>query len=330
MNLENAKKILVIRFSSLGDILLTTPFLRILHKKYPSAKIDFCIKKSFADVVKHNPNVNDSFSWQSDEELKTLVAELVLNNYDFVIDLQNNFRSRKIVKKLGKKTFSFAKPNVRKFLLVQFKLNLLKNEKSIPERYVEVVPELEMDGMGLELFLPENINSEPISEKSVIGLAPGAFHYTKRWSIEYYAKLGNMLVNKGFTIAIFGGKSDREICNSLQSKIENSIDLSSDNKLFQTASDMKKCKLIICNDSGLMHTATAVGVPVVSIFGSTVSEFGFAPFGVESLIIENNNLSCRPCSHIGKATCKKKHFECIKKLTPQMVYNKVEKFMNKL
>ncbi len=330
MNLENAKRILVIRFSSLGDILLTTPFLRILHKKYPLAKIDFLIKKSFVDAVKHNPNVSNVFSWQLDEELKTLIAELKLGNYDFVIDLQNNFKSKKIVKKLGKKSIFFIKPNVKKFLLVQFKLNLLKAEKSIPERYIEVIPELEMDGSGLELFLPENINSGLSIDKTIIGFAPGAFHYTKRWPIEYYAELGNMLAEKGFTIAIFGGKSDIEICNDLHNKIENSVDLSNNNQLFQTATDMKKCKFIVCNDSGLMHTATAVRVPVVSIFGSTVRGFGFTPFGVKSLIIENNNLSCRPCSHIGKAACKKKHFECMTKLTPQMVYKNIENFMSKL
>ncbi len=330
MNLENAKRILVIRFSSLGDILLTTPFLRILHKKYPSAKIDFLIKNSFVDAIKYNPNISEVFSWQTENEIKTIVAELKLNDYDFVINLQNNFKSKKIVKKLGKKSFSFVKPNIKKFLLVQFKLNLLKAEKSIPERYVEVIPELEMDGNGLELFLPENINSGLSIDKTIIGFAPGAFHYTKRWTIEYYAALGNMLAEEGFTIAIFGGKSDIEICNNLHNKIKNSVDLSNDNQLFQTAIDMKKCKLIVCNDSGLMHTATAVRVPVVSIFGSTVQEFGFAPFGVKSLIIENNNLSCRPCSHIGKSTCKKKHFECMTKLTPQMVYKNIENFMSKL
>ena len=93
---------------------------------------------------------------------------------------------------------------------------------------------------------------------------------------------------------------------------------------------MKNCKLIVCNDSGLMHTATSVGVPVVSIFGSTVKEFGFTPFGVKNLIIENNNLSCRPCSHIGKATCSKKHFKCMVELTAEMVHKEIENFMRKL
>lgn len=330
MNLEKAKKILVIRFSSLGDILLTTPFLRVLHKKQNSAKIDFLVKTSFIDAVKLNPNIDEIFSWQTEAELKNVVKELKKDDYDLVIDLQNNFRSKKVVTKLGKTSFSFQKPNIKKFLLVNFKLNLLKDEKSIPQRYVEVVPELEIDDKGLELFLPSDLTSELKSEKEIIGFAPGAFHYTKRWPIEYFAELGNKLTKDGFTIAIFGGNSDREICNDLQSRIENSIDLSNDNELFKTAVEMKKCKFVVCNDSGLMHTATSVGTPVVSIFGSTVTEFGFSPFGVNNLIIENNNLSCRPCSHIGKSSCKKKHFKCMLELTPQLVDSQIKDFMREL
>jgi lipopolysaccharide heptosyltransferase II len=330
LNLENAKRILVIRFSSLGDILLTTLFLRVLKKKFPTAKIDFLVRTSFVDAVKFNPNIEQVFFWQMDVELDRTVEELKLNEYDFVVDLQNNFRSKKVVKKLSKKSYSFNKPNIKKFLLVNTKLNFLKNDKSIPERYVEVVPELKLDNKGLELFIPDEIKSELKSDEDIVGLSPGAFHYTKRWPIEYYAELGNKLTVEGFTIVIFGGKSDGEICNDLQNRVTGSLDLSNDNQLFNTAVDMKKCKLIVCNDSGLMHTATSVGVPVVSIFGSTVQEFGFAPFGVKNLIIENNSLNCRPCSHIGKSTCKKKHFKCMTELTPQLIFDEIKGFAKKL
>ncbi len=330
LNLANAKRILVIRFSSLGDVLLTTPFLRVLQEKIPSSKIDYLIRTSFADAIKLNPNVNKIFSWQTPDELESLVNSLREENYDFVIDLQNNFRSKKVIKKLGRESFAFVKPNLKKFLLVQFKINLLKEIKTIPERYVEAVPGLELDKKGLELFLSKSIMSKLRSNKPTIGLIPGAFHFTKRWHIEYYAKLGNMFTHEGYQVVIFGGKSDREICGNLQRKIESSVDLSNDNNLLQAATDMKKCKLIVCNDSGLMHTATAVNVPVVSIFGSTVREFGFAPFGVKNLIVENENLSCRPCSHIGKAVCSKQHFKCMAELTPKLVYAKIKDFMREL
>lgn len=330
MNLENAERILVIRFSSLGDVLLTTPFLRVLKSKYPKLKIDYFVKSIFNDAIKFNPNLNQVFSWNGDKEFSEIINKLKLNNYSFVIDLQNNLKSKKVIRKIGAKRASYSKPNIKKFFLVQTKLNLLKEKRSVPQRYIDVIPNLELDGKGLELFFPDGIESKIDSEKKIIGFAPGAFHFTKRWPLEYYKELGEQLTSEGYQIVIFGGKSDREICNELQNKIIGSINLSNDNLLFQTATDMQKCKLVVCNDSGLMHTATSVGVPVVSIFGSTVREFGFAPFGVANLVIENNELSCRPCSHIGRANCKKNHFNCMVELAPHRVYKEIQDLMSKI
>ncbi len=330
LDLENAEKILVIRFSSLGDILLTTPFLRVLKKKYSKLNIDFLVKSNFIDAIKFNPNLDQVFSWNGEKELSEVINKLKQNNYDFIIDLQNNYRSKNVVRKIGVSRASYSKPNIKKFLLVQIKLNLLKEKRSIPQRYVDVIPGLELDGKGLELFLPDGTEPKINSEKKIIGFAPGAFHFTKRWSLEYYEELGNQLTLDGYQIVIFGGKSDKEICSKLQNKISGSLDLSNDNMLFQTAINMQQCKLLVCNDSGLMHTAASVQVPVVSIFGSTVQEFGFAPFGVNNLVIENIGLTCRPCSHIGKANCKKKHFKCMMELTPQRVYKEIKDLMSKI
>lgn len=330
MNLEKAERILVIRFSALGDVLLTTPILRVLKNKYPKLNIDYFVKSNFVDAINLNPNLSEVFSWNGEKDFSEIVNKLKLNNYDFVIDLQNNLRSKKVVRKIGVSSASFRKPTIKKFLLVQTKLNLLKEKKSIPQRYFDVIPNLELDGKGLELFLPDGMDSKIDSEKEIIGFAPGAFHFTKRWPLEYYEELGNQLVSEGYQIVMFGGKSDREICSVLQNIIAGSIDLSNDNILLQTAKDMQKCKILICNDSGLMHTATSVGVPVASIFGSTVREFGFAPFGVNNLVIENSELSCRPCTHIGRAKCKKKHFNCMMELTPQKVHKEIKDFMRKI
>ncbi len=331
MEIKNAEKILIIRFSSLGDVLLTTPFLRVLKKKYPRAIIDYCVKSNFVDAVRLNPNVNNIYSWKNEEEFFSLIHKLKKNDYQFVIDLQNNFRSKKIVRKLKIPHLSFIKPNLEKFLLVRFKINLLKKTIPVAERYIKTVPELTTDTEGLELFISDEIAPQiEKNEKPFIGLVPGAFHFTKRWPLDYYAKLGQLLIAEGYEIAIFGGKSDREICKNLQKKINGSIDLSNDNNLFVTAANMKMCKAVVCNDSGLMHTATAVGTPVVSIFGSTVKEFGFAPYGVKNLVLEKNGLLCRPCSHIGRAKCKKKHFKCMNDILPEFVFDKTVKFVKEI
>jgi heptosyltransferase-2 len=147
------------------------------------------------------------------------------------------------------------------------------------------------------------------------------------WPKEYYIELGNQLSKKGFKILLFGGKEDRDICSTLNDEIESSLDLSNDNDLIDLAANMKICKAVICNDSGLMHTALAVRVPVITIFGSTVKEFGFAPYKGHNLVLENNSVSCRPCSHIGLDECPKNHLDCMYGLDPNYVLNESLKFI---
>lgn len=322
-------KILIIRLSSLGDILLTTPVIRALKNKYSSSQIDFLVKQVYSDVIRFNPNINQVFSFDAKGEI---IKKLKQNRYDIVIDLQNNLRSRRITSRLNSSIFRFHKLTLKKFLLVHFKMNLLKNSKTITERYAEAFPNLQLDDKGLEIFIPDNIESKlnKIDFKEIIGFCPGSKHFTKRWPIEYFINLGNKLTEQGLSIVIFGGKDDKEICFKISSQIPNSINLQNDDDILQIAKDMKKCKLIISNDSGLMHTAAAVGVPVVALFGSSVKEFGFVPYRVKNLVIENKSLSCRPCSHIGKEICPHKHFKCMKDLTPDYVYENILKFLGSL
>jgi len=167
-------------------------------------------------------------------------------------------------------------------------------------------------------------------QKKYIGFCPGAKHFTKRWLPEYFIELGNELAKFGYTVVLFGGKAEKELCAKLADKINGSINLQNENDLFRIAADMKLCKLIISNDSGLMHTAASVGAPVAAIFGSTVREFGFEPYGAKNLILENKLLSCRPCSHIGKSSCPKGHFNCMKEIKPQFVLKSVVNFLAEL
>lgn len=318
---------MIIRLSSLGDVLLTTPVISALHQKYPDSQIDFLVKPQFVDAVKTNPILNHIHEFDKSKNYDVLIKSLQKNKYDLVIDLQNNFRSRKICSKLSAKVYRFKKPTLKKFLFVNFKWNLYKKVKSIPQMYFESIPELEFTFQKPSLFVPEEVISS-IKPGKYIGFAPGSKHFTKMWPIEYFNELGKLVSAKGYTILLFGGSDDKEICHNLKQEIPGAIDLSTENDLIQIARDMKQCKLIVCNDSGLMHTAVSVDVPVIAIFGSTVKEFGFAPYSENSLVIENEELKCRPCSHIGKDKCPKSHFKCLLELTPELVYNKIEKFIS--
>ena len=247
--------------------------------------------------------------------------------YDCIIDLQNNLRSKLFLNNLTGEVLTFNKKRFEKVLLVHLKINLLKEVPQIPIRYAETIPDFQLDDEGLDLFLPENIASRIPAGQNVIGLCPGARHFTKRWQKENFIQLGKMLIEKGFSVALFGGESDRELCEEISKEIPGSVNLSTEDDILQLAKDMQQCKAVVCNDSGLMHAACAVKIPVVAIYGSTVREFGFTPYGCKNIILENNSLTCRPCSHIGKKKCPQKHFRCMLELTPAQAFESINKVL---
>jgi len=318
------KNILIIRLSSLGDILLTTPLLRSLKSKFQDIKIDFVVKPQYQDVLKLNPHISNLYLYEKDEEKsESLISDLRKKQYDAVIDLQNNFRSLKIKRSLNAKSFEFNKRTLDKFLLVNFKINRLADAPQIPFRYALSVPGLELDDRGLELHTDNDPGTSLEGKNKLIGFAPGSRHFTKMWPREYYKILGNKLREAGYEIALFGGNEDIPVCSEISKQIPGSINLCNDDNLLQIAADMKKCLAVVCNDSGMMHTACAVNVPVLAFYGSTVKEFGFTPYKNRNLILENNSLTCRPCSHIGKEQCPKGHFRCMIEITPEKTYEEL-------
>ncbi|GBD89384.1 ADP-heptose--LPS heptosyltransferase 2 [bacterium BMS3Abin04] len=328
VNISEIKSVLIIRLSSLGDVLLTTPLIRTLRNKYPNISIDFVVKESYLEALKYNIHLRQILTYHPDRT-KELTEQLKKKRYNLVIDLQNNLRSNKISSKLKARKVVFKKPTLKKFLLVKFKINLLTDKKPIPVLYSQSVKSIELDGKGLELFIPSEIKSG-LDEDKYIGFCPGSRHFTKMWPAEYFIELGNMLTQNGFKIVLFGGRDDKEITDQIEKRIKYSINLCNNNKLLQTAKDMKKCSLVVCNDSGLMHTASAVQTPVAAVFGSTVQEFGFSPYKAKAIILENKSLSCRPCSHIGRDKCPKDHFKCMLDIKPKDVYNNIIQFYNSL
>ena len=315
-------RILIIRLSSLGDILLSTPLVRSLKKKYPHILIDFLLREEYSDVYKFNPYINKLFALKRDNEVP---EELNSIKYDLVIYLQNNFRSAGIRKKIHSGSIRiFNKRTFDKLLLVNFKINRLKDAKQIPLRYADALDNFELDEEGLDLYTGDLKPSIKKDEKKYLGFAPGSRHFTKMWPEDYYINLGKKLNDEGYTIVLFGGKDDRELCKKISEKIPDSIDLSNDNDLLLTAINMKECVAVVCNDSGLMHAACAMKVPVLVFMGSTVREFGFTSFRNKNFILENNNLTCRPCSHIGRESCPKKHFKCMLDLTPDLALRKLK------
>lgn len=332
------KKILIIRLSSLGDILLTSPLLREIKNRFPDCLIDFVIKKEFIQAIEFNPNLNNILLYEANN-VNSLKKKFNSANYDYILDLQNNFRSRQLLKGMKSQVqrilriYKFKKPTFKKFLLVNFKINLLKDKLSIAQRYVNSFPLIKSTDLQLDFHYPidkdadaDSIFPRILIDKKIIGICPGSKHFTKRYPSELFAKLISELSSLNYSIFLFGGIDDKTICTEL---VDNSriFNFQNDNDLYLTAAMMKKCFAIISNDSALMHLSCALNVPTAAIFGSTVSEFGFSPLNKKSVIIENNDLNCRPCTHIGRNDCPKKHFKCMKDISPDIIISKLQPLM---
>ncbi len=324
IDLENIDSVLIIRLSSLGDILLSTPLIRTIKNKYPKISIDMMVKEQYIDVILHNPYLRNKFLFNS-EKKEELIREIQSKEYNLIIDLQNNFYSKKISSGLKGIQVKFDKKSVRKFLLVQTKINLLKNAKQLPVRYAQILENFDLDDNGLDLFTTSNHSNLLNKDEKYIGICPGGRHFTKMWPKEYYINLCRKLIKDCCQVVLFGGKSDRKICAEIKSEVPEVINLQNNDDVLQTAADMKMCKAIYCNDSGLMHAACAANVPVIVFFGSTVEEFGFTPYKNKNVILENTSLFCRPCSHVGRKNCPKKHFKCMLDVTPQTAFDTLEK-----
>lgn len=329
-------KTLVIRFSSAGDIILTSLFLRALRKRYPEGEIHLLTKRSFAALVENSPHVNtviplnDHATLSEALELRRKLRE---EQYDVVFDLHNSLRSRIVRFGLGKETAVFKKPTFKKWLLVKLKVNRLHPQLPIPERYLAVGRSrgLHNDGHGLELFTG-NIQ-EPLPDDlplPIIALAPGARHFTKRWPSKRYAVLGNQLLSKyGGTILLLGGPDEVEVCKEVEEEINgNALNLAGKTSLLEAAKAIDRCRLVVANDSALAHVAVARNVPVIAIFGSTVEEFGFAPYSPKATVVQNSDLACRPCTTIGRSSCPKGHFACMMEIEVAQVMEATEGIMN--
>jgi heptosyltransferase-2 len=324
-------KILVIRFSSIGDIVLTTPVVRCLKMQVPHSKIHFLTKAAFKPLVEHNPYIDKVYYLEND--LVPVIMELLKERYDVVIDLHNNLRTR-YVKALLRQAFnsqvrcySFPKLNIRKWLLTKFRINLLP-DKHIVERYFEAAKELGIknDGQGLDYIIPEQdlLKKDDLPMSHMLGFAAcviGGQHATKQMPVSKWIAYCQQL---DFPVVLLGGKEDAAAGEQIKQvdpvKIYNACGKFN---LNESAHIIQKSRFVVSHDTGFMHIAAAFKKPIISIWGNTVPEFGMYPYyGYNNLktniapqlsIIERKDVPCRPCSKIGYAACPKSHFNCMNK-----------------
>lgn len=308
-------KFLIIRFSSIGDIVLTSPVVRCLKNQVPEAEIHFLTKRRNLDLLEANPHI-DKIHLLGDS-LHETIQELKAEKFDYVIDLHNNLRSLRVKLALNVKSISFNKLNIQKLLLTKFGINTMP-KTHIVDRNLETLAQFNVvnDGKGLEYFIPDG-DEFPIAQlpesfrNGYLVLVLAGTYFTKRMPVEKYRRL---ITETQLPVILLGGKSERPMASMITEwKVGNVLDFTGKLRINQSASLVKNARLVISNDTGLMHIAAAYHKKILSVWGNTSPELGMYPYlpGEGSELLEVKDLSCRPCSKLGYHRCPKKHFRCM-------------------
>lgn len=329
-------KFLILRFSSIGDIVLTTPVVRCLKKKYPEAEIHYATKKTFHSILQHNPYL-DRIHLLEDSADK-LANELKRENFDYVIDLHHNQRTLWLKFLLGVSSASFDKINWGKWLMVNFKINQLPS-LHIVDRYLSTCQALGVanDGEGLDYFISpgDEVDLKTLPEEfhnGYISWVIGAKQNTKKFPAD---KITRIISQLNYPLILMGGKEDYDEGEGIKYEVRNTkcalMNACGKYSLNQSASLVNQSQLVLTNDTGLMHIAAAFKKPILSFWGNTIPEFGMLPYYgkyvVRNRMLEVKHLECRPCSKLGYDACPKGHFNCMNQQEEQEIILTIENFM---
>lgn len=328
--MEMTVKFLIIRFSSIGDIVLTTPVIRNLKQQVENAEIHYLTKPQFRDIIENNKYVDKVHVLQ--KSFKSTIRQLKKERCDYVIDLHANLRSARVKFNLKMISFSFKKLNYQKWLLVQFKKNYLP-DIHIVDRYMNTIRFFisNADGKGLDYFIPatDEIDLNTLPERfrnGYIAWVIGAKHNTKKFP---KTKIIEIISSVQMPVVLLGGPEDMDDGRSIsENAYDQILNACGKYNLNQSASLIRQASVVVSNDTGLMHIAAAFNKNIISLWGNTVPSFGMYPYLPEEKysVIENNDLSCRPCSKIGFKECPRKHFKCMQDLNNSQIIKQIKKF----
>ncbi|MBF9219887.1 glycosyltransferase family 9 protein [Hymenobacter ruricola] len=340
-------KILVLRFSSIGDIVLTTPVVRALARQVPGAEVHFATKPAYRGLLEPNPYITKVHCLTG--SLGELVRTLKAEQFDYIVDLHNNLRTRLLKLRLGVPNHSFDKLNFQKWLLVNFKIDRLPRVH-IVQRYLEAAAPLGVqdDRKGLDYFIPASQEVDLATlpapfQRGYVAVAIGAQHATKRLPVE---KLIELCARLARPVVLLGGPEDESIGHVIEQAFETEAVTAETTStvpdspyyfpskspgfqvprtlihngcgrysLHQSASLLRQAQFVVSHDTGLMHIAAAFGKEIFSVWGNTVPAFGMYPYKTEFKVLEVPDLPCRPCSKIGFEKCPQGHFKCMRDQT---------------
>lgn len=306
---------LIIRFSSIGDIVLTSPVVRCLKQQVEDAEIHFVTKQQHASLVTANPFIDKVHLLSGN--MNQLISQLKVEKFDYVIDLHNNFRSRQIKLRLGVPSYTFDKLNIQKYLLVNLRINRLPR-KHVVDRYMETLNDFAVrnDGKGLDFFIPDKEAFDSASLPGEFRSGYIAFVIAGTWNTKKLPvdKVAELCKRINYPVILLGGEEESQDGEKI-SRICGDMTLNMAGKLtlWQSSSLVRDASLVLTNDTGLMHIAAAYKKKILSFWGNTVPQFGMSPYGASpsSAFMEVTGLKCRPCSKLGFKSCPKGHFMCM-------------------
>lgn len=329
-------KFLVIRFSSIGDIVLASPVLRCLKKQVMTAEVHFLTKSSFKAVTISNPYVDKFFYY--DNNINTVIDQLKKEEYDYVIDLHNNFRSNKVKRSLGVKSYTINKLNFEKFLLTRLNIDIMP-KRHITKRSLDTIADFGVidDDAGLDYFIPEE---DLVKESDIpashhagyIAIVIGASYHTKKLPVH---KLTALCERIDHPIILIGGREDARVGEEVAAfgdgKVYNACGKFN---LNESADLVRRSKLVISHDTGLQYIASAFNKKVLALWGSTSPRLDVEPYYSKAFlstqkekpyenIIRLPELWCQPCSKYGKKKCPLGHFKCMEQIDINYIVERV-------
>jgi len=319
MHGQSPQKILIVRFSSIGDIVLTFPVVKAIKAAFPECQVDYVSKKQFAELLKACPEINRAFLLE--RSLSRLRQQIDLKQYDAIIDLHHNLRTRLLLFASGAPVFRFPKSNWQKWLLTKFKVRP-KKRTHVVERYLSTIQKFTPNATPLASFvyaIPSsaqfNIDERfQVRPKSYIAVAIGAQFATKRMPKDLLVELLNQLHEP---VLLLGGKEDVATATFIleqtnSEKVYSAVGLTN---IHESAWLVQNAKSLLTHDTGLMHIGASFDLPIHLLWGNTTKDFGMYPYRLEQKNVfhhEVANLACRPCSKIGYNDCPKGHFNCMR------------------
>jgi heptosyltransferase II len=330
--------ILAVRFSSIGDILLTTPLLRAIRHRHRDAGITVLTKQAYVPLLSHNPHVDRVIALGPGRGLRQVAGEIRAGSFTHRLDLHGSLRSHALRVLAPGGWTSYPKHRIARALLIRTKRNRYRDRRPVPERYFSAARHLDIapDGAPPEFFLGTEAEREAAawlatsglpSDRPLIAVAPGAAHATKRWPLEYWRAVVSQIVSGGSSVVVVGGTADATLGASLAgSGLGQVANAAGSFGLQATGALLRRSAAVVSGDTGVMHMGTAVGTPVVAIYGPTVEPFGFFPYTRRATVLEFA-LSCRPCSSQGGPRCPLGHHRCMLEIRPDLVYDAVRRSM---